>query len=67
MNTLINVLVGFITLFHIYILWLEMFAWTTRGPKVFKNFSEVLFETKTPLTANEGKKIIAFHCSLLFS
>ena len=54
MNTVINVLVGFITLFHIYILWLEMFAWTTRGPKVFKNFPKELFAPTKALAANQG-------------
>ena len=66
-NGVINVLVGIITIFYIYILWLEMFAWTTRGPKVFKNFPKELFAPTKALAANEGKKIIAFYCFSLFS
>jgi putative membrane protein len=41
-------------LIHCYILWLEMFAWTTRGPKVFTNFPPELFEPTQALAANQG-------------
>jgi putative membrane protein len=37
MSIIANVLITLIALFHIYILWLEMFAWETRGPKVFSS------------------------------
>ena len=54
MDNLINVLIGLIAFFHIYILWLEMFAWTTRGPKVFKNFPKELFAPTKALAGNQG-------------
>lgn len=38
MEMISKALVGIIALLHLYILWLEMFAWTTRGPK--KGFQE---------------------------
>jgi hypothetical protein len=44
MNILSQLIIGFIALLHIYILWLEMFAWTTRGRKVFKTIPEDQFE-----------------------
>jgi len=67
LNGVINVSVGIITIFYIYILWLEMFVNTTRGLKVFKKFLKVVFAPTKALAGNDGKKIIAFHCSLLFS
>ncbi|MEM7181032.1 MAG: DUF1304 domain-containing protein [Spirochaetota bacterium] len=53
MKILSLVFVGLVMLEHVYILVLEMFLWTSRGPKVFgitKKFAE---ETQT-LAANQG-------------
>lgn len=49
-----NVLVGLIAALHLYIAWFEMFAWTTRGPKVFASFPPELFAQTTVLAANQG-------------
>jgi len=54
MDILIRALIGFIAVFHVYVLWLEMFAWTTRGPKVFRNFPKELFPKTKALAANQG-------------
>ena len=54
MEIAINILVGLVALLHLYFLWLEMFAWTTRGRKVFKKFPPELFEPTKPLAANQG-------------
>jgi putative membrane protein len=54
MEMIAKVLVGIIALLHLYILWLEMFAWTTRGPKVFKSFPADLFKDTKALAANQG-------------
>lgn len=54
MNLLIQLLIGLIALLHLYILWLEMFVWTTRGPKVFRNFPADLFPKTKALAANQG-------------
>lgn len=48
------VFVAFVAILHIYIMWFEMFQWTTRGPKVFKVFAEELFEPTKVLAANQG-------------
>lgn len=48
---IIIVLVAFI---HLYILWLEMFAWMTRGPKVFRTIPEEQFEKTKTMAANQG-------------
>ncbi|BDS11017.1 DUF1304 domain-containing protein [Aureispira anguillae] len=54
MEIVIKVLIGLIAFIHCYILWFEMFAWTSRGPKVFKNFPKDLFGQTTALAANQG-------------
>jgi putative membrane protein len=35
-------------------MWFEMFAWTTRGKKIFKKFPPELFEPTKSLAANQG-------------
>lgn len=47
-------LVALISALHFYIAWFEMFAWTTRGPKVFTGFPSELFEQTIALAANQG-------------
>ena len=54
MNILSQLIVGFIALLHLYILWLEMFVWTTHGRKVFKNIPEDQFEKTKVMAANQG-------------
>ena len=53
MDLIIKILIGLIAIIHCYILWLEMFAWTTRGPKAFNKSLEELKSSKT-LAANQG-------------
>ena len=48
------VLVGVIAALHFYIAWFEIFAWTSRGPKVFSSFPAELFEPTTAMAANQG-------------
>lgn len=47
-------IVAFVALLHLYFLWLEMFAWTTKAPKVFRNFPKELFEPTKSMAANQG-------------
>ncbi len=55
MKTVAMILVALVAVEHCYILWLEMFAWTTRGKKVFKKaMPEELFEKTKGLAANQG-------------
>jgi len=46
--------VAIVAVEHIYILWLEMFAWTTAGRKAFKSIPADLFEPTKVLAANQG-------------
>ena len=47
-------LIAGIALQHLGFLWLEMFAWTSRGPRVFRNFPKELFAPTRGLAANQG-------------
>ena len=49
-----KIIIGIVALLHIYFLWLEMFAWTTRAKKVFRSLPEHLFEPTKTLAANQG-------------
>ena len=49
-----KIIAALVAILHLYFLWLEMFAWTTRGKKVFKNFPEPLFEPTRNMAANQG-------------
>jgi len=54
MSLIAKIVVGFIAFIHFYIMWFEMFKWTTRGPKVFKQFPRDLFEPTRSMAANQG-------------
>ena len=54
MSTISIILIALIAILHLYILWFEMFAWTTRGPKVFSTFPKDLFEPTKSMAANQG-------------
>lgn len=50
-----NILIGLIAAIHLYILWLEMFAWETAGKKAFKgSLAPELFKPTKVLAANQG-------------
>ena len=54
MNLISQIIIGLIAVLHIYILWLEMFAWTTRAKRVFKTIPEDQFEKTKVMAANQG-------------
>ncbi len=54
MSTYAKICVALVAIEHLYILWLEMFAWTTRGRKVFSSLSGDLFDKTKVLAANQG-------------
>lgn len=56
MNTLLiaQILIAFVAIEHLYILWIEMFAWETVGKKTFRSFPEHLFKPTKALAANQG-------------
>jgi putative membrane protein len=54
MEIAINFLIGLVIALHLYFLYFEMFAWTTLGRKVFRNFPSELFEPTKAMAANQG-------------
>jgi putative membrane protein len=54
MEILIKILIGLVAFLHFYFLYLEMFAWTTRGPKVFKSIPATQFATTKAMAGNQG-------------
>jgi putative membrane protein len=54
MNIVAMILIALIAALHLYILWFEMFAWETRGPKIFRDFPRDLFPATKALAANQG-------------
>lgn len=54
MIIILNILIGVIALLHLYFMWFEMFAWTTKGRKVFYKFPKDLFEPTKQMAANQG-------------
>jgi len=55
MEILGKVFVGLVALEHLYILYIEMFAWETLGKKTFKgSLSPELFKPTKTLAANQG-------------
>jgi putative membrane protein len=55
MILLSKILIVLVAIEHIYILWIEMFAWETRGKKTFKgSMAPELFKPTKVLAANQG-------------
>lgn len=55
MELLSKIITGLVAALHLYILWLEMFAWETKGKEVFKgSLSPELFKPTKTLAANQG-------------
>ena len=67
MILVIKILIGFIALLHFYFLWFEMFAWTTKGRKIFKNFPSDLFEPTKSMAANQGLYNGFLACGLVWT
>lgn len=47
-------LTAIVAIEHLYILWIEMFAWETAGKKTFKTIPDHLFTPTKALAANQG-------------
>jgi len=54
MKTVGQILIAIIALEHLYFLWVEMFAWETKGKEVFKMLPANLFTPTKVLAANQG-------------
>lgn len=54
MKLIAQLLIAFVALEHLYILYMEMFAWETLGKKTFKTIAPELFKPTKALAANQG-------------
>jgi putative membrane protein len=54
MELFIKILTALVALLHIYFLYLEMFAWMTKGPKVFKTIPPSQFAATKVMAGNQG-------------
>ena len=55
MEIISKILIGIVALEHLYILYMEMFAWETLGKKTFKGaLKDELFQPTKTLAANQG-------------
>jgi putative membrane protein len=54
MHMAAQILIALIAALHLYILWFEMFAWESRGPKIFRSFPRDLFAPTKVMAANQG-------------
>ncbi|MDO4229482.1 MAG: DUF1304 domain-containing protein [Capnocytophaga sp.] len=54
MNTITQILIAIVALEHLYILYIEMFAWETKGKKFFKSLPEEIFPKTKTMAANQG-------------
>ncbi|MFK7836482.1 MAG: DUF1304 domain-containing protein [Sulfitobacter sp.] len=54
MRMLSLIAIALVALIHTYIAWLEIFAWETRGPKVFTTLAPELFPQTVEIAANQG-------------
>lgn len=54
MQTISKIIIGIVTLEHLYFMYFEMFAWETIGKKTFKSLPEHLFKPTKGLAANQG-------------
>jgi putative membrane protein len=54
MKLIAQILISLVALEHLYILYIEMFAWETKGKKAFKSIPENLFTPTKTFAANQG-------------
>ncbi|WP_159021529.1 DUF1304 domain-containing protein [Formosa sp. L2A11] len=54
MYLIAQILTALVAVEHLYILWIEMFAWETAGKKTFDTLPKDLFKSTTVLAANQG-------------
>jgi putative membrane protein len=54
MEIIAKILIALVAIEHLYILYIEMFAWETLGKKTFKTLPEELFKSTKSLAANQG-------------
>lgn len=54
MEIAIKIVIGLVSIMHLYFLYFEMFAWETTGRRIFRQFPADLFPKTKALAANQG-------------
>ena len=54
MTIIWKILVGFIAAEHLFIAYVEMFAWKTRGPKMFRHLEQDFINQTKDMAGNQG-------------
>lgn len=54
MSIIAHLLTALVALEHLYILWMEMFAWETVGKRTFRSLPADLFKPTKVLASNQG-------------
>lgn len=54
MEVITNIIIALVAGLHLYFLYFEMFAWTTKGPRIFRSFPKDLFPKTKAMAANQG-------------
>lgn len=54
MTLIAKLLIAFVALEHLYILWLEMFAWTTAGEEHLNRCRPICLRKQKSMAANQG-------------
>ena len=67
MSLFAMIAVTLIAALHLYIAWFEIFAWETRGPKVFRRMPPEMFPKTRVLAANQGLYNAFLAAGLLWS
>lgn len=67
MKLLSRGLIALVAIFHLYVGWFEIFAWTEVGPDVFSSFDPDLFPETVELAANQGVYNLFLAAGLIWS
>ncbi|RZJ75784.1 MAG: DUF1304 domain-containing protein [Flavobacterium sp.] len=54
MGIVTKIVIGLVATIHVYIMWLEMFAWLGKGRKVFRTIPADMFEKTKTMAGNQG-------------
>jgi putative membrane protein len=54
MKLFATIMIVLVALEHIFILWVEMFAWTTKGKAIFNALPDDMYDRTKVMAANQG-------------
>ncbi|WP_099204783.1 DUF1304 domain-containing protein [Scatolibacter rhodanostii] len=67
MSIVSMIFVAIIALEHLFIAWVEIFAWTSRGPKMFPHLSIDFLKSTKEMAANQGLYNLFLVAGLMWS